>query len=253
MTLVEAMKRLRDPQTGCPWDLSQTHESLMPYLLEEAHEVRESLLEDGQDSEHFVEELGDLLFQVVFHAELLKERRGITFDQIAERCAQKLIRRHPHVFDPNHPGFATADAVNSQWEQLKGGKVTATSKLESIPRELPALQRAYRIGEKAASMGFSWQSSEEAWAKVQEELAEVAGATTTAQKESELGDVLFALAQWARMEGFEPEWAATKANLKFVSRFAEVEKLASKNGQGLKDLSQNELLALWKQAKSVDS
>jgi MazG family protein len=253
MKLVDVMKQLRSPDSGCPWDLSQTHESLMPYLLEETHEVRDALVQHGPDSEEFVEELGDLLFQVVFHAQLLAERRGIDFDHIAQKCADKLIRRHPHVFDPNHPGFESAGAVNAQWEQLKGVKTSALSKLESIPRDLPALQRAYRIGEKAASLGFQWQKPTEAWAKAQEEWSELEKAQTTEEQETELGDLFFALSQWARMQSIEPEWATTKANQKFMSRFGMVEKLAQKQGLELKTMSPSELISLWKEAKSVDS
>lgn len=253
MTLVEVMKRLRDPQNGCPWDLSQTHESLMPYLLEETFEVRDALLQKGQDSDEFLEELGDLLFQVVFHAQLLSERRGISFEQIADKCAQKLIKRHPHVFDPSHPGFESPAQVNSQWETLKAVKASAATKVASVPSDLPALQRAYRIGEKASSLGFAWPSSQEAWQKVTEELGELQSAPDKAAREMELGDLLFALAQWSRMEGIEPEWAASKANLKFLRRFERVDQLALEQGKDLKSLDQSELLALWEKSKSVDS
>ncbi|HVJ64516.1 MAG TPA: nucleoside triphosphate pyrophosphohydrolase [Bdellovibrionota bacterium] len=253
LSLIEVMKRLRDPQNGCPWDLAQSHESLMPYLLEETHEVRDALLQNGPDSEEFVEELGDLLFQVVFHAQLLAERRGIDFDHIAQKCADKLVRRHPHVFDPAHPGFDSPGAVNAQWEQLKGPKVSATTKLESIPHELPALQRAYRLGEKASSFGFRWPSSAEAWAKVEEELEELRSSTNHESREEELGDLFFALAQWARMEGIEPEWATAQANHKFTQRFAKLDALAESRGTSLKTLSLGQLLELWKEAKSVDS
>lgn len=253
MKLLDVMKALRDPKSGCPWDQAQTHESLMPYLLEETFEVRDALLKNGEDSEAFAEELGDLLFQVVFHAQLLTERRGIDFNQIADRCADKLIRRHPHVFDPAHPGFDSATAVNSQWEQLKGAKVSAADKLGSIPAELPALQRAYRLGEKAASLGFDWPSSSEAWTKVQEELAELQAATTETAKQEELGDLLFALAQWARKERLEPEWTLTRGNEKFQNRFLKVDALAGQQNLDLKKLSSAAILDLWRQAKAVDS
>lgn len=247
------MQQLRDPKKGCPWDLAQTHESLMPYLLEETHEVREALIKQGAKSDEFAEELGDLLFQVVFHAQLLAESGGPTFEQIAENCAQKLITRHPHVFDPGHPGFDSAASVNSEWEKLKGSKVSAQDKLGSIPFDLPALQKAYRLGEKASSLGFKWDSSESAWNKLEEELSELKNAPTHSKKQEELGDLLFAIAQWSRMERLEPEWSLQKGNEKFTKRFLKITDLAKKSGKSLEALSQTELLSLWEQAKSVDS
>ncbi|NCN26873.1 nucleoside triphosphate pyrophosphohydrolase [bacterium] len=251
--LINTMRQLRDPKHGCPWDKAQTHKTLIPYFFEELHEYQEAVLEESPQSAHFQEELGDLLFQIAFHAQLLEEAQITSFDQLASKVADKLIRRHPHVFDPNAERFQDASAVEKQWEQRKqkekSGQKTAWESLKKIPASMGALARAQRIGEKAASFGFDWENATQVLAKVAEEIEEINSSQNEAEAQEEFGDLLFALGQYARKRGWNAETCVSQCNQKFVSRFRAMEEKSTKVGLQLTDLSMDELESLWQSVK----
>jgi MazG family protein len=249
--LLAIMTRLRGPG-GCPWDREQTLRTLRPYLLEEVYEVLEAI--DGGDAREHCEELGDLLLQVVFQAELAREEGRFDFGDVAEAIAAKLVRRHPHVFgDARVPDTA---GVLRQWVQLKqvekaergGGK----SVLEGVPRELPALARAQRLTEKASRIGFDWPDAAGARAKVAEELGELDEAAASGdggRVEDEVGDLLFAVANLARKLQVAPEEALRRAVGRFVARFEHVEQELQRLGRQPGDASPEEMDRLWENAK----
>jgi len=245
------MARLRGPD-GCPWDREQTMRTLRPYLLEETYEVLEAM-ESGDAREH-CEELGDLLLQIVFQAQLAGEAGQFEFADVADAIARKLVRRHPHVFGTAQ--VRDAEAVMKQWVALKreekaergGGK----SVLEGVPRELPALARAERLTEKASRIGFDWPDAAGARAKVDEELAELDEAIRggdTQRVEEELGDVLFALANVARKLSLPPEEALRNAVGRFVARFEHVERELDRQGVPHGRATLEEMDRLWEEAK----
>jgi len=251
---VKIVAQLRNPKGGCPWDLEQTHTSLKPYLIEEAYEVVEAI---EQHPDKLAEELGDLLLQVVLHAQLASEEGRFDISKVLEVVSQKLIRRHPHVFgDLKVTGAAQ---VLKNWEQIKKDELPAEqSILAGVPRGMPALQRAQRLGEKAARVGFDWHDAQGVRSKVFEELKEfleAAAKEPTLGKDDgklkeEFGDLLFALVQWARKSGLDAEQLLHHANDKFCTRFKYMEKNA---GRLLKELNSDELEALWSQAKTCGS
>ncbi|MBS1985246.1 MAG: nucleoside triphosphate pyrophosphohydrolase [Bdellovibrionales bacterium] len=253
--LIDTVRALRDPATGCPWDRAQTHETLKPYALEEVHEFIESLEDQGPDSPHTWEELGDVLFQVVLHAQLLSERGLTHLDQLAGNTADKLVQRHPHVFDPQAPKFSTPQEVNQAWEKLKARKKSAQTRAQrvaSVPKSLPSLQRAARIGEKAASFGFDWQNAQQVLDKVREEMQELDESLLEAGEahaQEEFGDLLFALAQFARKRRWDPEALLAQASRKFLGRFAAMEKSIEKGTQKWDEMSLAELESHWVKAK----
>lgn len=266
---VEIIRRLRDPNGGCPWDLEQTHLTLRPYLIEEAYEVLEAI--ESADDQELRDELGDLLLQVVLHAQLGSERKAFDIEQVIDSVAKKMIRRHPHVF--GSLSVETSNEVLKNWEAIKaeerGGKQAErkASVLEGVPAALPALIRAQRLGEKASRVGFDWDSKEGVWKKVIEELGELeeamallkekaTKALTTAPKErdpkiqqqveSEVGDLLFSVCQLSRWLGMSAEDSLRGTIERFVSRFQHVEELAPKP---LDEMKIDELDALWEKAK----
>jgi len=245
--LLEAMRRLRDPASGCPWDLAQDARSLARYTLEEACEVI-AAIESGDDAA-LREELGDLLFQVVFHTQLASERGAYDFDAVAHAMADKLERRHPHVFG----GETGRDA--RQWEQFKAEERAArgvAGTLDDIPLTLPALARASKLGKRAARIGFDWPDAQGARAKVLEELAEVDAARRgegTSSLEDEIGDLLLATSSFARHLGVDPETALRRANLRFEARFRALEALARSRGQDPASLDATALDRLWEDVK----
>jgi len=252
--LLDIMARLRGPG-GCPWDREQTLASLRPYVLEETYEVLEAI-DDGNPREH-CEELGDLLLQVVFQAQLAKELGQFAFADVAEAISDKLVSRHPHVFGDAQ--VHDAEGVLRQWTALKrkekerkgGGK----SVLEGVPREMPALARAERLTEKASRIGFDWPEAAGARAKVDEELAELDQAVVhgdTRAVEDELGDVLFALANLARKLRVPPEEALRRAIGRFIERFHHVERGLEKAGVPLGQASLEEMEELWSEAKALE-
>ena len=252
--LIAVVAKLRDPDGGCPWDLEQTHQSLVPYVLEEAHEVADAI-RHGDDA-HLKEELGDLLLQVVLHAQIAQEEQRFDLEAIARGISEKLIRRHPHVF-----GDAIAQdsaAVKDTWEAIK-----ASEKGEAPPSASPlsdrlagkvrgqgALAGAMTISKKAAKAGFEWDDMNGVWEKVHEELDELKEAVASGDKrhaQEELGDVLFTLVNVARWCGIEPEEGLAGTNRRFLDRFSRVEAAL---GGDLQGRSIRELEGLWQQAKA---
>ncbi len=261
--LVAVVDQLRDPAVGCPWDLEQTHASLIPYVLEEAHEVADAI-RHGDDA-HLAEELGDLLLQVVLHARIAQESGRFDLASVARGISAKLIRRHPHVF----AGAPAADsqAVRASWEAIKaeekrqaaaaaGGSdppspSPLSERLAGKVRGLPALAGAMAISRKAAAAGFEWDDLEGVWRKVHEELDELKEAVASGDRphaETELGDVLFTLVNVGRWCGLDPEEGLAGTNRRFLERFARVE--AALGGE-LTGRSLAELEALWRQAKAA--
>ena len=255
--LQAVVARLRDPLGGCPWDLEQTHASLVPYVLEEAHEVADAIRHG--DDDHLAEELGDLLLQVVLHAQIASEEGRFDLAQVARGISDKLVRRHPHVFGDAEA--ADSAAVKQTWEAIKATEKASpasasplSDRLAGKVRGQPALAGAMTISRKAAAAGFEWEAVDGVWAKVHEELKElqeavaeamVSGDRTHAQEE--LGDVLFTLVNVARWCGIDPEAGLAGTNRRFLARFSRVE--AALDGQ-LSGRSIGELEQLWQQAKA---
>jgi nucleoside triphosphate diphosphatase len=262
--LLALMARLRDPERGCPWDRSQSFASIAPYTIEEAYEVADAI-EHG-DRDHLREELGDLLFQVVFHARMAQERGWFDFAAVADGIREKLVRRHPHLFAG--ADLAAEDLVRV-WEEQKAqeraaasaGAVPAGSStvLHGVPRALPALTRAAKLGRRAARVGFDWPDAPAVRQKVLEELQEVDAAIAAAAAgrdahtlqdlEGELGDLLFAIVNWSRHLQVDAEVALRGANGKFERRFARMETLARSRGLELAELSAAQWEELWSEAK----
>jgi len=264
--LVRLMAKLRAPD-GCPWDRKQTHESLKPYLVEEAYEVLESI--DAGDTTSLREELGDLLLQVLFHAQIGSEKGSFTIEDVVQSLAQKLIRRHPHVFGsegeaPSAQEAVSADDVLARWETIKEGERLRSgqpeSALDGVPKALPALLRAFQIQSRASRVGFDWSEPGQVMAKVEEELQELRDALASpgtqedrrrvqTDIEAEFGDVLFALVNLARFLHVNPEEALRKATNRFIQRFRYIEDQAAQRGRPLKDLTLAEMDVWWEEAK----
>lgn len=248
------MTRLRDPDAGCPWDLAQTWETIVPHTLEEAYEVADTI--ERGDFDALPGELGDLLFQVVFYCQFGREQGRFDFDDVAAGIADKLERRHPHVF-ADAAGLDQA-AVSSNWERLKAEERrsrSATSELDDVPLALPALSRARKIQKRAARVGFDWPDSEGVWAKMAEETGELREAIASgdaAQVDEELGDLLFATVNLARHLGVEPESALRGATRKFEQRFRTLEAELDAAGKSVAACEPAELERLWQRAKLVE-
>lgn len=249
--LVEIMKLLRAPG-GCPWDASQTHESIKKDLIEETYEVIEAI--NKNDKVLLCEELGDLLMQVVFHAQMEAEAEVFDFDTVADGICKKLIERHPHVF--GDVSVSDVDDVLTNWDAIKRrtkNQKTTTESMLSVPRELPALMRATKLQKKAAGIGFDWSDVSGALDKLEEEIAELRQAISNSDKENtveELGDVLFSAVNVSRFIKADAEEALTFASDKFLSRFTVVEELAAERGIDMKSAGIDELDKLWDEAKS---
>jgi MazG family protein len=248
------MERLRGPD-GCPWDREQTLRTLRPYVLEETYEVLEAI--DSGDPREHCEELGDLLLQIVFQAQLAKEERRFDFADVAEAISNKLVSRHPHVFGDAQ--VKDAEGVLRQWAALKREEKKAkgggASVLEGVPREMPALARADRLTEKASRVGFDWPDAAGARAKIVEELGELDRALEAGDAESvehELGDLLFAAANLGRKLGIPPEEALRGAVARFVSRFSHVERELARRGVPHGEATLAEMDALWEEAKDLE-
>jgi MazG family protein len=252
--LLALMARLRDPDTGCPWDRAQTFASIAPYTIEEAYEVAEAIAIG--EPQALRDELGDLLFQVVFHAQLAQERQWFDFAAVAEGIRAKLERRHPHVFGAQaSTPVPDPAALNRQWEQHKAGERVAAGArgvLANVPLALPALTRAAKLGKRAGHAGFDWPDAISVRPKIDEELAELevalAGGGHAAQLE-ELGDLLFSLVNWSRHLGLDAEAALRAANAKFERRFAVMERSAAARGTALAALDAAGWEQLWQEAK----
>jgi MazG family protein len=252
--LLSIMERLRGPQ-GCPWDREQTLKTLRPYVLEETYEVLEAI--DAGDPREHCEELGDLLLQIVFQAQLMKEEGRFDFADVAESISRKLVSRHPHVFGSSDA--KDAEAVLRQWAALKREEKKAKgggeSVLEGVPREMPALARADRLTEKASRVGFDWPDAGGARAKVTEEIVELDAAIAGGDRdavEHEIGDALFALANLSRKLGVAPEEALRATVARFVTRFSYVERALARRGVPHGEATLAEMDALWDEAKALE-
>lgn len=251
--LVELCARLRGPG-GCPWDQQQTLQTLRTYLLEEAYEVAESM--GAGEPQALAGELGDLLFQIVFVAQLAREQGWFDVDEVCRQVHAKMVRRHPHVFGEREVEGA-AEVVRN-WEAIKQGENGQRGALEGVPRHLPALLKALRITEKAAALGFDWERVDDVVAKLREEVEELAealahpAARRPQHVRAELGDVLFALANLARQLEVDPEAALQDANARFAARFARMEGEARRLGRRLEAMSLAELDSLWEAAKAAE-
>lgn len=244
-TLEEIIARLRAPG-GCPWDRKQTHASLKPYLIEEAYEVLQAL--DEEDSDKLCEELGDLLLQIMLHAQVASEDGRFDMSAVIGGIASKLIRRHPHVFGDSDAG--SAEEVALEWEALKQEeRKPGDSLLSSVPRGLPALRCSHSIQRRAASVGFDWKEFDGVLEKVAEEAGELSQASTQQEKVHEFGDLLFALVNAARWQDVDLEEALRLSNERFCRRFHSIEEDCREKGVSLHSLSLEELDALWDKAK----
>ncbi|OGW48949.1 MAG: nucleoside triphosphate pyrophosphohydrolase [Nitrospirae bacterium RBG_19FT_COMBO_42_15] len=248
--LLKIMSKLRGKK-GCPWDKEQTRESLKPFIIEEAYEVIEAI--DEKSPEKLKEELGDLLLQVVFHAQLAKEKKEFDMEDILTTLEEKLIRRHPHVF--GDVSYEDAKEVLVQWEKIKKeekANIERESMLDSVPKELPALLRAHRLQDKASRVGFDWKHIDDVFAKVEEEIKEFKGAVKDKKAdeiEDELGDIFFALVNVARFLEINPEDALRKTISKFISRFRYIEEKAKEAKRELSDMTLEEMDKYWDEAK----
>ncbi len=245
----QIIARLRAPD-GCPWDKKQTHLSLRPYLLEECYEVLEAL--DEEDPEHLMEELGDLLLQIVLHAQIATEEQNFNMTDIISAISEKIVRRHPHVFTELQ--VDSVEGVLSNWEQIKADERKNKGEerkgmLDGIPAALPALTQAEQIQRRVKRVGFDWKTIEPVAAKIHEELQELKEADTPERKQSEAGDVLFAVVNLVRWLEIDPEVALRETNSRFRKRFSYIEAAAAKQGKHVDDFSFEELDALWEEAK----
>jgi len=246
--LIAIMAALRS-EKGCPWDREQTRESLKPFIVEEAYEVLEAI--DEEEPEAIKEELGDLLFQVVFQCQIAKEREEFDMSDVIDKIGKKMVARHPHVF--GDADYKTSAEVLVHWEEQKKreGK-QRESVLDGIPKELPSLLRAHRLQDRASRVGFDWERVEDVLPKLDEELTEFREALKrkrTDEIEDELGDIFFVLVNISRFVGINPEDALRKTISKFISRFRYIEMTAADRGKTLSDMTLAEMDALWDEAK----
>ena len=250
--LIDIVEILRSPD-GCPWDREQDHKSIRRDFLEETYEVIEAINKD--DKAGLLEELGDVLLQVVFHAQIEREKNSFDLNDVADGVCKKMIERHPHVF--GNVNAETSEQVLDNWDVIKKQTKQQKSQTESmlsIPREFPALMRADKVQKKAAKVGFDWDSVDGAFAKVSEELNELKEAVTMGVVENaneELGDLLFSVVNVSRFISVDSEEALTKATDKFIDRFSKVEKMAEEKGLNMKETELSELDKLWDEAKKV--
>lgn len=251
--LIEVVAKLRSPDGGCPWDLEQTPETLIPYIIEEAYEVVDAI--QSQNQNDIAEELGDLLLQVVLQAQIASEYGNFDLKEVAQKITDKLIRRHPHVFGETE--LETPEQVRNNWEKIKATEkgesakqaALLSKKFHKYARSLPPLMASGKISEKAAKIGFEWENVEGVWAKFEEELAEFKEALTTEDKNhasSELGDLLFTIVNLARWYDLDPSEALQGTNRRFSQRFSQVESLTNRP---LNEYSLDELESLWQKAK----
>lgn len=247
--LREIMRRLRDPETGCPWDLEQDFASIAPYTIEEAYEVADAI--ERADWDELRSELGDLLFQSVFHAQIASERGLFDFDNIANTMSDKMVARHPHVFG-DESNAKSAEQQTADWETIKAAERAAKAEkgvLDGVAMGLPALMRAVKLQKRAARVGFDWPSTDEVIDKIVEEAQELREATDPDHLEEEFGDLLFVMANLARHMNIDPEAALRRTNAKFTRRFGQIEADLAAQGRHPKDSSLAEMDALWDAAK----
>lgn len=240
--------RLRSPE-GCPWDREQTHESLKPHLVEECYELIDAI--DAGNDKEMKEELGDLLLQVVLHSQMASEDGRFSMDDVATVIADKLVHRHPHVFGENK--LPDSEAVLRQWEVIKRSeKQERNSALDGVPKGLPALMRAQKVQTKAARVGFDWNDADGVLVKIREELEEIECAPEP-RLEEEIGDLLFAVVNFARKKGFDAEQVLYQATAKFSDRFQAMERLAKDRGQELPSLTLRQMDEFWEESKAAEA
>jgi nucleoside triphosphate diphosphatase len=258
--LLAVMARLRDPDTGCPWDLKQSFTTIAPYTIEEAYEVADAIARDDLDG--LKDELGDLLLQVVYHAQMASEAARFAFADVVDAITAKMIRRHPHIFED--ASLRESFESSGVWERIKaeekskrGGDVGG-SILDDVPVALPALTRAVKLQSRAARVGFDWPSLKPVLEKIEEEIGELKaaiageGAGASARIAEEFGDLLFVMANVARHLGIDPEDALRNANAKFIRRFGSIEDALRKDDRAPQDSTLEEMDALWNQAKDAE-
>ncbi len=271
--LLDIMAALREPETGCPWDVVQTFETIKPYTIEEAYEVADAI--ERNDPDDLCDELGDLLLQVVFHARIAEEAGLFSFGDVVEAITKKMIRRHPHVFAVSDA--ATPEAVKLQWDEIKrqekqeraarhAARAKATGMpvaddpkagfLGSVQRSFPALTEALKLQEQAAKVGFDWSEPEPILDKIEEEIGELREALKAGRPDKiadELGDLIFALANIGRHVKADPEQALRGTNMKFRKRFSYIERTLEANGKSLEDATLERMEALWQEAKGKNA
>lgn len=248
--LVRIMKKLRHPKRGCPWDLAQTPQTLKEYILEEAHELIEAI--DRGQGQEIKEELGDLLLQIVFLSQMAEEKGQFSIRDVITGLSEKLIRRHPHIFAKTK--VTGADEVKANWEQIKIAEKNKQSVISDYPPAMPSLLLANRIASQASGVGFDWNDAGKAFAKVDEEMDELRAEIAAGKPhevEDEIGDLLFAVANVARLLKINPEFALARTNKKFTSRFRFIETELKKRGRDIRATTLAELDALWDQAKKM--
>lgn len=264
--LLDIMEALRQPETGCPWDIVQTFETIKPYTLEEAYEVADAI--ERGDMDDLCDELGDLLLQVVFHARMAQEAGDFAFGDVVEAITRKMIRRHPHVFARSDAD--TPQAVKRQWDEIKQAEKAErverrarrglpedanTGHLGSVQRSFPALVEALKLQERAAKVGFDWSSPEPILDKIEEEIAELREALASNDKQKvadELGDLIFAVVNIGRHVGADPEMALRGTNTKFRRRFSHIETELEANGESLEQATLERMEELWQAAKAIE-
>jgi MazG family protein len=262
--LLAVMARLRDKDAGCPWDVAQSYATIVPYTIEEAYEVADAIARD--DREALRDELGDLLLQVVYHAQMASEERRFDFADVVDGITRKMVRRHPHVFgDAKREEFLSTDMWGriKDAEKAERGGVNPRSRFGDVPLALPSLTRAVKLQKRAAKVGFDWESVSPVLAKAKEELdelkvavealAEIADASAAKRASEELGDLLFAVANIARHLGVDPEGVLRDANAKFVRRFGQVEDALARDGRKAEDATLEEMDRLWDEAKATEA
>ncbi len=254
--LREIMAQLRNPEGGCPWDLEQDFRTIAPYTVEEAYEVADAI--ERGDFDDLRDELGDLLLQVVFHAQMAQERGLFGFDDVAASICDKLVRRHPHVF--GDAAFRDAAEQTRSWDAIKASERAARpgagSVLDGIPVAMPALSRARKLGKRASEVGFDWPDANGPRAKIEEEFAELeaarAGGEGRAAMEAEFGDLLFAVVNYGRHLGLDPEEALRGTNARFTARFQHVEQELARQGLSFSDAGMARMDELWEDAKALE-
>jgi MazG family protein len=252
-TLCAIMAALRTPGTGCPWDLEQNFATIAPFTIEEAYEVADAI--ERNDMADLCEELGDLLLQVVYHAQLAAEEKKFAFDDVVEAIGRKMIRRHPHVFGDEEA--RSAKLAKGFWEEMKArekanGDNDAASLLDDVPLALPAMTRAVKLQSKAAKVGFDWPSIDFVYDKINEEIAELKNEIVPERQAAEYGDLLFAMANLGRHLGLDPESALRAANAKFRRRFCHIESVLAARGTSPEKSTLAEMDELWDEAKALE-
>ncbi|MCX7761040.1 MAG: nucleoside triphosphate pyrophosphohydrolase [Hydrogenothermaceae bacterium] len=244
--LVDLVEKLR---RECPWDREQTNKSIKNNLIEEAYELFEAIEEDNDDK--MIEELGDVLLQVVFHSQIKKDEGRFDINVVIEKLIEKLIRRHPHIFGESN--VESSEEVLDQWHKIKQREKDGKSIFEGIPKRMPALIRAVKVQNRAAKVGFEWDSIDDVWKKVEEELQELKEAKTKEERRHELGDILIALTNLARFMKIDPEEALHLSIDRMVKRFNYIEQKAREMGKSLEEMPLEEMDKYWNEAKQFES